>query len=91
MEALNFGYSLKNIPTRDEKSYKLWLLEKIEVFIKKQKQKSYGRWQTGFNYGLRSGKSSPQVKDLIQFEDDLVRILKELKFRKVNNEFDRRH
>ena len=55
METLNFGYSLKNIPTRDEKSYKLCLLEKIEVFIKKKKdalesyllykqqQKSYGR------------------------------------------------
>ena len=30
-----------------------------------------------------------QVKDLIQFEDDLVRIVKELKFRKVNNEFQK--
>ena len=37
METLNFGYSLKNIPTRDEKSYKLCLLEKIEVFIKRKK------------------------------------------------------
>ena len=35
MEKLNFGYSLKTIPTPDEKSYKLRLLEKIEIFIKK--------------------------------------------------------
>ena len=41
----------------------------------------------GFSYGLKSGRSPPQVKDLIQFEDDLVRIVKELKFRKVKNNF----
>ena len=43
----------------------------------KQQQKSYWRLQ----------RSPPQVKDLIQFEDDLVRIVKELKFRKVKNNF----
>ena len=31
--------------------------------------------------------SSPQVKELIQFEDDLVRIVKELMFCKVKNDF----
>ena len=36
---------------------------------------------------MKSGRSPPQVKDLIQFEDDLVRIVKELKFRKVKNNF----
>ena len=35
MEKLNFGYPLKSIPTPDEKSYNLRLLEMIEVFIKK--------------------------------------------------------
>ena len=41
----------------------------------------------GFSYGLKSGRSPPQVNDLIQFVDDLVRIVKELKFRKVNDNF----
>ena len=36
---------------------------------------------------MKSGRSPPQVKDLIQFEDDLVRIVKELKFHKVKNNF----
>ena len=27
----------------------------------------------GFSYGLKSGRSPPQVNDLIQFVDDLVR------------------
>ena len=99
MQKLNFGYSLKKIPTPDEKSYKLRLLEKIEIFIKKM------RWRTiffinknkkatedhkqGFSYGLKNVRSPPHVKDLIQFEDDLVRIVKELKFRKVKNNFQK--
>ena len=41
----------------------------------------------GFSYGLKCSGSCPQVKDLIQFEDDLVGIVKELKFHKVKNEF----
>ena len=44
-------------------------------------------YKEGFSYGLKSSRSPPQVKDLIQFEDDLVRIVKELKFRKVKNNF----
>ena len=43
----------------------------------------------GFSYDLKSGRSPPQVKDLIQFEDDLVRIVKELKFPKVRNNFQK--
>ena len=99
MEKLNFGYSLKNIPTLDEKSYKLRLLEKIEIFIKKLRwkavffinnnKKAPEDYKQGFSYGLKSGRSPPQVKDLIQFEDDLVRIVKELKFRKVKNNFQK--
>ena len=41
----------------------------------------------GFSYGLKSGRGLLQVKDLIQFEYDLVRIVKELKFCKVKNNF----
>ena len=36
----------------------------------------------GFSYALKSGRSPPQVKDLIQFEDNLVRIVKQLSFAK---------
>ena len=99
MEKLDFGYSLKNIPTTDKKSYKLRLLEKIEIFIKKMywnsvffinnNKKATEDYKQGFSYGLKSGRSPPQVKDLIQFEDDLVRKVKELKFCKVRNNFQK--
>ena len=35
-----------------------------------------------FSYDLKSGRNPPQVKNLIQFEDDLVRIVKELNLAK---------
>ena len=99
MEKLNFGYSLKNIPTPNEKSYKLRLLEKIEIFIKKMRwkavflinnnKKATEDCKQDFSYGLKRGRSPPRVKDLIQFEDDLVRIVKELKFCKVKNNFQK--
>ena len=41
----------------------------------------------GFIYGLKSGKSPMQVKNLIQSEDVLVRMVKELKFHKVKDNF----
>ena len=85
MEKLNFGYSLKNITT-DEKSYKLRLLEKIEIFMKKirwraivfinNNKKATEDHKQDFSYGLKSGRSPTQLKDLIQFKDDLVRIVK---------------
>ena len=68
----------------DEKSYKLGFLEKIEIFIKKIRwraiffinNKKYTEdYKQGFSYGLKSGRIPPQVKDLIQLEDDLVRIV----------------
>ena len=99
MEKLNFGYSLKNIPIPDEKSCKLHLSEKIEISIQKMRwrasffinnnKKATEDYKQGFSYGLKSGRSPPQVKDLIQFEDDLVRIVKELNFRKVKNNFQK--
>ena len=44
-------------------------------------------YKEGFSFGLKSGKSPRQVKGLIQFEGDLVRTVKKLKFRKVKNNF----
>ena len=75
------------------------LLEKIEIFMKKSVGELSFLWTTtknategykqGFSYGLKSGRSPPQVKDHIQFEDDLIRIIKKWKFRKVKNNFQK--
>ena len=57
------------------------------IFFRNNNKKASEDYKEGFSYGLKRGRSPPQVKDLIQFEDDLVRIVKELKFRKVKNNF----
>lgn len=40
MEKLNLGYSQKNTPTPNEKTYKLTLTEKIKLFIKNLRWKA---------------------------------------------------
>ena len=40
MEKVNFGFSIKNIPTLKERTYKLQLIEKIGLFIKKLRWKA---------------------------------------------------
>ena len=41
-------------------------------------------------YSLKSLKCPPQVKELIQFESDLLKIIKSLKFRKTRSHFQKR-
>ena len=42
------------------------------------------------NYGLKSLNGPPQVKELIQFESDLLDIIKSLKSRKTTSHFQKR-
>ena len=99
MEKVNFGYSLKNIPTPSEKSYKLHLIEKIEELIKRMRWKAIfylNKDQLNSNnssnerYGLRSSKCPSQVKELIPFENDLIALVKDIRFRKTNSMFQRK-
>ena len=45
--------------------------------------------KTGFTFGLNSTKCPPQVKELLPFEKHLIKLVKNLKFRKVDNKFQR--
>ena len=42
---------------------------------------------SGLVYGLKSNKCPPQLEELIPFVDDLVDLVKDIKFRKVRNDF----
>ena len=84
MEKLNLGYSLKNIPIPSQRSYKLKLMEKTEMVIKRM------RWKAIFcdseesvpknTYGLKTLKTPSQVKELLAFENDLLNMVKNVKF-----------
>ena len=79
-------YSLKNIPIPDKDSYLKSLLSKTECFIQRL------RWKTYFflnpkektcdtnTFGFKTEKSAPQVKELVNFENDLYSVIENLEF-----------
>ena len=91
MEKLKFEYSTKNLPLPSERSYKLQLIEKIEMVIKRT------RWKAIFQdtkkeksnqqrNGLCSFKIPPLVKELTVFESKLIELAKNIKFQNVKNQ-----
>ena len=93
MEKLKFEYSYKNIPIPSVRSYKLYLLEKIEMVIKRMRWKAYFFNKKDENneiqetYGLKSLNCPPQIKELSAFEDELFNLINILKFRKIRSAF----
>ena len=102
MEKIQLKYSYKNIPIPSERTYKLQLVEKIEMLIKRM------RWKAHFfelnkdkdaadneqeeipnNYGLKSFHCPPQVKELTDFENELFDLVNAVKFRKTQNQFQK--
>ena len=98
MDKRTFNYSLKNIGIPSEKAYTLKLIEKVEMVIKRMRWKAHffdneekdKENQNNIkveNYGFKSRKCPPQVKDMIQFENDLHQMIKKIEFRRVKNDF----
>ena len=92
MEKVNFKYSIKNIPIPSERAYLLQLMEEIEMFITRMRWKAiYSNSKTNDNssgkYGLKTLKCPKQVKDPVLFKNDLIDMLKVIKFHKVKNQF----
>ena len=84
---------MKNIPLPSEKLYKTVLIEKVEVLIKRVRWKAHLYENIGLNtsnplnYILKSRKSPSQHKDLMQFENDWLELIKGIKFKKLKNKF----
>ena len=99
MERVNFGYSIKNILIPSKKTYLLQLMEKVEMVITRMRWKAIHFNNNNNNsidnnkeentewYGLKSSYSPRQVKELIPFENDLVELIRNIKFRKIRNTF----
>ena len=92
MKKVNFKYSIKNIPIPSERGYLLQLMEKIEMFVTRMRWKAiYCKSKTNDNsserYHLKTLKCPKQVNELVPFENDLIDMLKVIKFWKVKNQF----
>ena len=87
--------SLKlNIPIPSKHNYKIMLVSKIEKVIKRMRWKTLeflGKLDNDDNnretYGFKSTKCPPVVPESSQFEKDLMYLVKNLEFGKVNNDF----
>ena len=96
VEKVNLGYSIKSIPTPTRKSYLLQPMEKIEMVIKRMRWKAIQFSNNENNdsktkwYGLKSISSPRPVKELTPFENVLISLVKNMKFRKVRNHFQDR-
>lgn len=93
MDKVHINYSLKNIPIPNEFEYKKVLIQKTENFIKRLRWKTYffetpeARGKGKKTYGFKT-QAVPhrQLPLLTHFENDLLDIIKNVKFRKYNNQ-----
>ena len=89
------NYSKKNIPIPSENEYKLLLTAKTESLIKRMRWKALqfqGKLPPSdkVTYGFRSRKCPPVVKELSNFENDMMKLIENIEFRQVDNEFQRK-
>ena len=63
--------------------------QKAIFFINGENQTKPTAHKTGFTFGLNSTKCPPQVKDLMLFEEDLIKLVKNPRIQKVDNKFKR--
>ena len=90
MEQVNFGQSLKNIPTPDVKTYRENLIESLDKVIKSFRWKAkcflkpFAK-QNKENFGLKSIKSPEAIPELKNFENDLINMAQNIEFRQYEN------
>ena len=81
-----YNYSMKDIPLPSKKLYKTVLIEKVELLFKRMRWTPHlydnSRLNTSdtLNYIFKIKKCTPQHKDLMKFENDLLELIKSLKF-----------
>ena len=94
MNQFNFDFSLKNIPYGGKLQYQKCLVRKVEKFITNMRWKLYhilnpGRHQKN-TYGFNTTHSPPQLRELNAFEEDLFKMIRDIKFRQVRNSFQQK-
>ena len=102
MQQIKFNYSLKNIGLTSKDVYTRSLVNKTQSVIQRMRWKAHfflnqanndteqGRaaHRSANTYGqLKSKRSAPPVAELRAFEDDVVRLIENAKFRDVTNKF----
>ena len=86
------NYSDKKIPIPSNQDYKIQLISKTEKFIKRMRWKALhflGKLESTdkLTYGFQTRHCPPIVEQLVDFENDLILMIKNIQFKKSNDSF----
>ena len=91
---MDIDYSLKNIPIPTEKEYKKSLIVRVEEVIKRMRWKAFfylkgdnTKEETNARFGLKTKNCPPKVPEMKEFEDDVTKMIENLRFRRVSDDF----
>ena len=103
MDSIDFGYSMKNIPTNSKSSYLYKLIDKVEKVLKRMRWKAlfFDRDQANSNpnvnrnaqhqhintFTLKTRRCPPQIQDMKEFEKDIQTMIEIIKFRSSRSKF----
>ena len=106
MDSIDFGYSMKNIPTHSKSSYLYKLIDKVEKVLKRMRWKSLffdidqansnanvnnnAQHQHINTINLKTRNCPPQIQDMKEFEKDIQAMIESIKFRSSQNEFQKK-
>ena len=90
---VNFSYSLKNIPIPSGNAYKKRLIEKVENVTKRMRWRAFFFLENSGDleqkqpkeemFRFKSRKCPPQIDEVKPFEEDLLKMIKNIKFKKA--------
>ncbi len=96
MERYNLGYSTKNIPIAKPNDYLKCLINKTELFLRRM------RWKALFflnpdikpsskeTFGFNTTKSPQPIAELKEFEDSMLHMIQNVKFKDSGCQFQRK-
>ena len=90
---INFGYSTKNIPVAKPEIYMKCLIEKTESFLKRMRWKAshflhpVTESSTKETFGFKTTKSPPPVKELMDFEEKMLKLTQSIELKNNSCEF----
>ena len=93
MDHHSFDYSMKCVPIPSEEEYKLQLLDSIHKLDTRMRWRALHflnpnpTTNSKETYGFNTSTAPPGIKELKSFQEGLIDIAKNIKFQKVNNQF----
>ena len=93
MRQFRFDYSLKNIPIPSQDAYLRSLIQKVESVLKRMRWKAHFYLKGEKNptknnsFGLPSSKSPPTVSEIKSFELDVLKLVENIQFRHIKDQF----